>query len=445
MADMRSIQNPGNDSPFSGWHGGNAGYVGAGGDPFSSGFTSQSTYQNVTVAYEAMAHWVFWSEPVFQALATKKGEQITHTGAAVQFNKKNNLQPTRTPLGETDDVVGQRGNDETITVYMQEYGDAVQLTSLVRAWSMWSVEADMAFLLSRQMRDSVELITLDAVLKTRNRYRHGLPVESLANAAAITALGTQYAAGLDAGTDLRQGAMIEQSEPFLVERGGTAATNSNPLGGGLETTAGDTDGAAADADAYGAAFVYDAGARTIDANAPIAGATMDLELLRRIVADMRTGSVPNLSMGCYVAFLHPNQTLDLIEKDGVEIGTMVSHQVRNRPADFEQGMLTKVAGVQFVESPRVPIIRGNSGRAATVAADSIPDIYLSPVFGADAIAKAYPDVPGYGEWPSMMASPQIDKLMRFRALAWYGLFGVAPFRGNALSIAETTCTNSLNM
>ena len=433
MADLRGAAGT---APDWAGYGSTAPFTGAGG----SNYANDSTYRNVTTAYNAISYWQLRSQPVFQNLATVKGEHITHTGAAVQFFKKNLLKPTRTSLAELADVVGQRGTDETVTVPMQEYGDAVQLTSLGRAWSMWSLEMDLAHLLSMQMRDSIELITLDAIIKNRNRYRHGLAVEEIASG------GPDADSGLDPGNDLRQGTMIESND-FQANLGPAGdGTNSNlPERAGVKNS-NETRGNSA---AYAAAWHYAKAAKTdTSGNSTIRASTLNLEVMRRVVADMRSNSVPYLSMGCYVAFVHPQQSLDLMEEGDTQIASMISHQVRNKPETFEQGILSKVAGLQFVESPRVPHIVGVGGRtdaAPAKAGTDRPDIYLSPIFGADALAKAYPTNPGYGEWPSMIVSPQIDKLKRFSALAWYGLFGISPFRGNCMSILETKASNSANI
>ncbi|MCY4060579.1 MAG: hypothetical protein OXG44_21595 [Gammaproteobacteria bacterium] len=410
----------------------------AGGTVGSQNSGAQARLSNITQAYNAMAEYELWAEPLFQMIATKKGEAVTHRGSSIQFFFMNDLQPTKTPLNELRDVQPITSTDQTLVVAMDEYGAAVQLTALTHAQSMWQVQVDIGNLLARQMRDSLELIVLDSILLTNNRYRNGIAVAQLAKApvnAGVYGTNTANPYG-GASLDARQGALKANGTVFT----GAEADAANRIAS--ETTA------AGDA-TWDDAFTYENSAKDSNANKPILNAVIDLFTLRRMGTDMRKLSVRPLNgAGAYMQYLHPDCCLDLLNEGANtdNMGSLIGFQVRQRPGAFEAGTATPYAGLFFIESSRVPYVVGDSGTGlATTTDGKRPDIYLNPLFGADGIAKAYSTAPGFGEFPRMVISPVTDALRRFNALGWYGLYGFRPYRGEAVRILECKSTNAQNV
>ena len=59
------------------------------------------------------------------------------------------------------------------------------------------------------------------------------------------------------------------------------------------------------------------------------------------------------------------------------------------------------------------------------------------LMGAEALAKAYSNAPGFGANPKTVVSPVVDKLRRFASVGWYHLVGYSVFRAEALLHIET--------
>lgn len=61
------------------------------------------------------------------------------------------------------------------------------------------------------------------------------------------------------------------------------------------------------------------------------------------------------------------------------------------------------------------------------------------LFGAEAFAKVYPGVEGFGAYPQAVVSPVTDSLRRFAKIGWYWIGGYSIFRPqNVIKITHTT-------
>lgn len=54
------------------------------------------------------------------------------------------------------------------------------------------------------------------------------------------------------------------------------------------------------------------------------------------------------------------------------------------------------------------------------------------ILGAEALAKVYPDAPGFGPQPRIVVAPENDKLRRFASIGWYHMVGYSIFRPQAV-------------
>jgi N4-gp56 family major capsid protein len=61
------------------------------------------------------------------------------------------------------------------------------------------------------------------------------------------------------------------------------------------------------------------------------------------------------------------------------------------------------------------------------------------LFGAEAFSKVYPDIDGFGAYPSAVVAPVTDSLRRFAKIGWYWLGGYSIFRPqNVIKITHAT-------
>lgn len=119
-------------------------------------------------AYKALRPQLF-----FDRFATVKASTF-HPGTTVSFNLWTEMSAATTPLSEAVDVEAVALDDSTVSVTLQEYGNAVIPTAKVRATSFIDVDPDVANLVGFNAGLSLDTIVRDvAVTGTHIRYATG--------------------------------------------------------------------------------------------------------------------------------------------------------------------------------------------------------------------------------------------------------------------------------
>lgn len=160
-----------------------------------------------------------------------------------------------------------------------------------------------------------------------------------------------------------------------------------------------------------------------------AGGTVDLSsgVLRKASAKFKAADVPFFSGETYVAVIHPDQEYDLrIEADAAGWRYWAINQ---NPGGGDDGVRTGQVGVYEGFRILVTSRTGKSGSGATTD-------YTGLVFGAEALAKAYSRVPGFGPYASTVFAEPTDNLRRVMKVGYYWLGGYALFR--------TACSAKIN-
>lgn len=167
------------------------------------------------------------------------------------------------------------------------------------------------------------------------------------------------------------------------------------------------------------------------------GGTVDMasNTLRKASTTFRKNSVQGFNgQGDYVAVLHPDQEYDLrVESDAA--GWRYFQQNQN-PAGGGMGVRAGTVqgyyeGFHVLITPRT----GTSGSGATTN-------YNALVIGAEALAKAYSRVPGYGPMAQIVVGLPTDNLKRVLKVGYYWLGGYAILRSEA--VAKISSGSSLN-
>jgi hypothetical protein len=147
---------------------------------------------------------------------------------------------------------------------------------------------------------------------------------------------------------------------------------------------------------------------------------LDTTSLQIGVAVLEGRNVLPFRNGDYILLCNPQGAQHL--KNERDTGGFRYVTARNEGAagnSIYNGTIGKTEGVEIVVSNRVP-----AGKA-----------YL---MGKDALAKTFLGSEGYGENPSMVVAPVIDKLRRFLSWGWLHFVGYAPY--DVRSIIEYTYT-----
>lgn len=107
-------------------------------------YTATTTLASDVAAYEQLAYFALRPELYFDRCATVKPTRQTHNGSSVQFNIYNDISPAVATLDETVDVTAVAVSDSTVSVTLNEYGNAAITTARVRGTSFLVVDQDVA-------------------------------------------------------------------------------------------------------------------------------------------------------------------------------------------------------------------------------------------------------------------------------------------------------------
>jgi N4-gp56 family major capsid protein len=164
------------------------------------------------------------------------------------------------------------------------------------------------------------------------------------------------------------------------------------------------------------------------------GGTIDMvsSTLRKASARLKAADVMPFSEELYTAVIHPDQEYDLrLEADAAG---WRSYAVNQMPGgDGAQGVMNGRVGIYEGFNILVASRTGKSGAGATVD-------YAGLVFGADALAKAYSRVPGFGEYAQTVVANPIDNLKRVERIGYYWLGGYAIYRAAAVAKINSGCS-----
>lgn len=140
--------------------------------------------------------------------------------------------------------------------------------------------------------------------------------------------------------------------------------------------------------------------------------------VRKAVTKLRRNKVPAWGGDLYAGGVHPDVLHDLREETGSGSWRVPTEYGTNGPNNMIwTGEFGAFEGVRFVTNTRT--------RTALDGASSIK-VYRSFIQGREAIAERVV------EEPNVVISPVTDKLMRFRTIGWYGVYGFALYRDESL-------------
>jgi N4-gp56 family major capsid protein len=147
----------------------------------------------------------------------------------------------------------------------------------------------------------------------------------------------------------------------------------------------------------------------------------DVRVMR---SKLRAASVPTIGGGLYVAFIHPDVTIDLREESDAA-GWREPHTMSD-PTPIWNGQIGAFEQFRFIESAREPL-----GPLANAGSGNV-DNYRTLFLGRQSLAKAWSSTDGNGPFPQVVIGPITDKLRRNVPIGWKWLGGYNNFRQEAL-------------
>ena len=160
-----------------------------------------------------------------------------------------------------------------------------------------------------------------------------------------------------------------------------------------------------------------------------AGDVITAANIRNAVAELRSANAMPIEGTYYALHLSPEQSVDLRSETGA--GGWAEPANYSDASRRWAGMVGAFEGCYVMETPRV--FSDTDGAASA-------EVFRATVTGKQALAKAHALGDGYGELPSIVLGPQVDKLRRFNAIGWKALLGYKRFREEAIQRIETTAS-----
>lgn len=113
----------------------------------------------VQTAYDRLVEFALRSQPLFRNYATKRPERQAMPGSSVVFQLYNDMAVATSALTETTDPDAVAiGNTSSVTVTLNEYGNAALVTRKLQLFSLADVDPAIANIVAYNLADSIDVI-----------------------------------------------------------------------------------------------------------------------------------------------------------------------------------------------------------------------------------------------------------------------------------------------
>jgi N4-gp56 family major capsid protein len=148
----------------------------------------------VQKAYDKFIEFALRDEPLIRAVADKRPVSPSTNGNVVVLQRYADLSNATTALTESTDIDGVTiGTPTSVTITMQEFGNATTNTRALQLFSLNAVDPDIVTLMARNQADSIDALAMTALRGGTNVIYAGSTATSTAT---ITAAATLTAANI---------------------------------------------------------------------------------------------------------------------------------------------------------------------------------------------------------------------------------------------------------
>ena len=145
----------------------------------------------VQKAYDKFIEFALRDEPLIRSVADKRPVSPTNNGNVVVLQKYADLANATTALTESTDIDGVSiGTPTSVTITMQEFGNATTNTRALQLFSLTSVDPDIVTLMARNQADSIDALAMTALRGGSNVIYSGSTATSTATVTAAATLST---------------------------------------------------------------------------------------------------------------------------------------------------------------------------------------------------------------------------------------------------------------
>jgi N4-gp56 family major capsid protein len=366
----------------------------------------------VQKAYDRLLEFALRSEPLIRSVADKRPARQAIPGQTVVLQKYVDLDQVTSTLTETTDPDAvSLSTPTTVTVTLNEYGNAVLVTRALELFSLADVDPAIANIIAYNLADSIDSVAMTTLRSGSNNIFAG-------NA---TAVANVDAADTIDSADIRRAVAKLRANKAKARRGSLYWTGIHPeVSHDLRAETGN----------MGWNFVH---AQTAPAADKIwAGEIGDYEGAFFV----ESPRLYNAKSGADQTALATTAVTVAGTSAGFTFGVASTAVIATRA---EVG--DKIAGTGIASGAKITAI-STSGSTTTFTVDTantgavsattvvtvtpVTRVFDTIVCGAQAMAEAV------AEEPHIVIGNVTDKLMRFRPMGWYGVLGFAVYRDEAL-------------
>jgi N4-gp56 family major capsid protein len=369
----------------------------------------------VKTAYDRYVEFALRAQPMIRAVADKKPAQQAMPGSSVVFSLYNDLAAATSTLQETTDPDAIALPDvSTVSVTLNEYGNAALATRKLELFSLSDVDPAIADIIAFNMADSLDTVAQN-VLRAGTNVLYGGNATSTATVDASddidSAVIRKAVAKLRANKAVpRSGSLYwvgihpEVSHDLRAESGSvgwrdthahTDASLGNLFAGSIGTY-------------EGAFFVENPRMYSAKSGAdqtPLATTAVTV-----------TGATAGFTFGVASSAVIASRA---------EVGDKVSGTGIASGAKITAISTTGNTTTFTVDLANTAVVTGN------VQVTPVTRVFSTILCGKQALAEAVAQEPG------VVIGPVTDRLMRFRPIGWYGVLGWTRYREAALYRIET--------
>ena len=145
----------------------------------------------VQKAYDKFIEFALRDEPLIRSVADKRPVSPTNNGNVVVLQKYADLANATTALTESTDIDGVTiGTPTSVTITMQEFGNATTNTRALKLFSLNNVDPDIVTLMARNQADSIDALAMTALRGGTNVIYSGSTATSTATVTAAATIST---------------------------------------------------------------------------------------------------------------------------------------------------------------------------------------------------------------------------------------------------------------
>ena len=372
----------------------------------------------VKTAYDRYVEFALRAQPMIRAVADKKPVQQAMPGSSVVFSLYNDLAAATSTLAETTDPDAVALSDvETVSVTLNEYGNASLVTRKLQLFSLSDVDPAVADIIAFNMADSLDIVA-------QNTLRQGTNV--IYSGATATSTATISAAATLDSADIRKAVAKLRSNKAVPRSGSLYWVGIHPeVSHDLRAESGSV------------------GWRDTHSH-----------------TDASLGNLFAGTIGTYEGAFFVENPRMYSDKSGVDQTALATTTVTvaGVSAQFTFGVASssviasraevgdKISGTNVGTSAKITAIStsgstttftvdvANSGAVTTgttITVTPVTRVFRTILCGKQALAEAVSQEPG------VVIGPITDKLMRFRPIGWYGVLGWSRYREEALYRIES--------